>query len=166
MNSAMLDTSFLITLSDPGRTNHETAKRYFIELMNRGVTVFISAIAISEFEVKQRIADLGRHNFIVLPFNVDHAIAAGALTAPMLARRVPEYPRVCVKDDIKLIAQCELSNIEYFFSDDVYCIRGLENLRKDQPTRQLPRGVVISEPFTGAWFDGNQTGIEFEASVD
>ena len=43
--------------------------------MQRGVPLYLSVIAASEFQVKQDITDLPLRNFEVLPFNIDHATA-------------------------------------------------------------------------------------------
>jgi predicted nucleic acid-binding protein len=37
VNSVLLDTSFLITLSDPTRRHHQTALRYYKECISRSV---------------------------------------------------------------------------------------------------------------------------------
>lgn len=87
MNSALIDTSFLITLSDPKRAQHDTAKRYFRECIDRRVPLYLSSIVISEFQVKQAVTDLPLRNFIVLPFNIDQAMACG-----MLIRATPRDP--------------------------------------------------------------------------
>ena len=46
--------------------------------------MFLSTVVISEYQVKQAINDLPLRNFIVLPFNVDHAMACG-----LLVRAIP-----------------------------------------------------------------------------
>ncbi len=160
MNGALLDTSFLITLSDPTRPHHAVAKRYFFEKIQRGVMMYLSSIVVSEFEVKQRVADLGLHNFIVLPFNIDHAVAAASLTMPALRSRPADYPRATVKDDVKLLGQCEVAGISHFFTDDDKCVINIETLRKAFGARELPFGVYCGDGYTDTWFSpGNQVGL-------
>jgi predicted nucleic acid-binding protein len=59
MNGVLLDTSFLITLSDPKRASHTIAKQYFVRMIERGVIMYLSTIVVSEYEVKQQVDDLG-----------------------------------------------------------------------------------------------------------
>ena len=61
MISILLDTSYLITLADPGRAHHETAKRYLREALAQGCPLYLSAVVASEFQVGQPIRD-GLHN--------------------------------------------------------------------------------------------------------
>ena len=112
----MLDTSFLITLADPNRRHHETAKAYFKEAVQRQIPLYLSAIVISEFQAKQAINDLPLRNFVVLPFNVDHAMRCGILIRQL--QRDPSDDRVRVKDDYKLIAQCDCEGISHLLSED------------------------------------------------
>ena len=69
MISILLDTSYLITLADPGRAHHETAKRYLREALAQGFPLYLSAVVASEFQVGQPVSDLPLRNFHVLPFN-------------------------------------------------------------------------------------------------
>ena len=109
MNSVLLDTSFLITLSDPARANHAVAADYYRECVRRQVRMYLSTIVISEYQVKQAINDLPLRNFVVLPFNVDHAMRCGLIVRQM--QRDPVDDRVRVKDDFKLLAQCDCEAI-------------------------------------------------------
>ena len=58
MNSVLVDTSFLITLSDPARERHAVAKEYFKACIQRRVPLFLSSIVVSEYQVRQAINDL------------------------------------------------------------------------------------------------------------
>lgn len=163
MKGALLDTSFLISLSNADRTDHLTAKRYFIEMINRGTAMYLSTIVISEFEVRQRISDLGLNQFIIVPFNIDHAIAAGSLVDAAKTVRSDGYGRDAIKDDVKLLAQCELLGIEHFLTGDGLCVKSLNALRLKMPERKLPIGVSCSDEFTDAWFNPEkQMGLGFQ----
>ena len=59
----LVDTSFLITLADKTRPNHLVAKQYFQECLLRRIPLYLSAIVVSEFQVKQAINDLPLRNF-------------------------------------------------------------------------------------------------------
>jgi predicted nucleic acid-binding protein len=58
LSSILVDTSFLITLADPARRHHEVAKTYFRECLKANAPLYLSAIAASEFQVKQAVNDL------------------------------------------------------------------------------------------------------------
>lgn len=58
MSAILLDTSYLISLADPNRPHHEAAVSYLREALRRGVPLYLSAIAASEFQVKQAVTDL------------------------------------------------------------------------------------------------------------
>ena len=116
MNGVLLDTSFLISFSDPARPHHAAALSYFRECVRRQIPMYLSAIVISEFQVKQAINDLPLRNFVVLPFNVDHAMKCGLMIRNMA--RDPDDDRVRVKDDFKLLAQCDCEGISHLISED------------------------------------------------
>ena len=116
MNSVLLDTSFLITFSDPTRANHAAAVQYYRECVQRQAPMYLSTIVISEFQVNQAINDLPLRNFVVLPFNVDHAMRCGLIIRSMV--RDPEDDRVRVKDDFKLVAQCDCETVSHLISED------------------------------------------------
>lgn len=65
--SVLLDTSFLISLSDKNRPNHEVAKQYYQHMIEQNITMYLSSIAVSEFSIKQDIRDLPLKNFRILP---------------------------------------------------------------------------------------------------
>ena len=102
-----LDTSDLISLADPVRAHHETAVSYLREALRRGVPLYLSAIAASERQVKQAVADLPFRHFEVLAFNIDHTMTAGLLMREFQPE--PGDGRALVREDLKRIAQaiCE-----------------------------------------------------------
>lgn len=153
MNSALLDTSFLITLANPARPQHEVAKQYFRECVRRQIPLYLSAIVISEFQVKQAINDLPLRNFSVLPFNVDHAMRCGILIRQL--QRDPIDDRVRVKDDFKLIAQCDCEGISHLFSEDQSTlVKYLE--RAQAPGQPATRAVLLRDGFDTSWFENGQ----------
>jgi predicted nucleic acid-binding protein len=102
LTSFLVDTSFLISFADPTRAHHATALAYFRQALSHGVPLYLSAVAASEFQVKQSVTDLPLRNFVVLPFNFDHAMMAGLLMRELDRDAVDQ--RDVVKDDVKLIA--------------------------------------------------------------
>ena len=77
--SALLDTSFLITLVNANRQHHETAKQFYRYMLQNDVQMYFSAIVASEFGIKQEVADLPLSNFRILNFSVPHGQKAADL---------------------------------------------------------------------------------------
>ncbi len=156
MNSVLLDTSFLISLSDPARPHHKTAVEYYRECAHRQVAMYLSTIVISEFQVKQAINDLPLRNFVVLPFNVDHAMRCG-----LIIRQMPRDlgdDRVRVKDDFKLLAQCDCESISHLISEDASTLaKYLDRARESGLA--TTRAVLLRDDFDAAWFENGQTRL-------
>jgi hypothetical protein len=156
VNSALLDTSFLITLSDPARKNHSAAVSYYRECVRRQVPMYLSTIVVSEFQVKQAINDLPLRNFVVLPFNVDHAMRCGLIIRQMA--RDPEDDRVRVKDDFKLLAQCDCEAISHLFSEDASTLAKYLDRARDSGLA-ITTAVLLRDGFDAAWFENGQTRL-------
>jgi len=156
VNSVLLDTSFLISLSDPARPHHATALAYYRECIKRQVPMLLSAIAVSEFQVKQAINDLPLRNFIALPFNIDHAMACGLLMRAQT--RDPDDDRVRVKDDFKLIAQCECEGISHLLTEDANTLTKYL-ARLPTGSHAVTRPVLLRDGFEAAWFENGQTQL-------
>lgn len=152
----LLDTSFLISFSDPSRLNHLAAVRYFKECVQRQIPMYLSSIVISEFQVRQAINDLPLRNFVVLPFNVDHAMMCGLLVRRL--QRDPLDDRVRVKDDFKLIAQCECEGITHLLSEDKSTLaKYLERAQSADPFRI--HSVLLRDGFDASWFENGQSRL-------
>lgn len=121
--------------------------------MRRQIPLYLSAIVISEFQVKQAINDLPLRNFSVLPFNVDHTMRCGILIRQL--QRDPIDDRVRVKDDFKLIAQCDCEGISHLFSEDQSTlVKYLE--RAQAPGQPATRAVLLRDGFDTSWFENGQ----------
>ncbi len=153
MNSALLDTSFLISLSDPTRKHHAAAQQYFKACIERRVPMYLSSIVVSEYQVKQAINDLQLRNFIVLPFNIDHAMACGLLVRAM--PRDGGDDRVRVKDDFKLIAQCQCDSVSHVLTEDANTLTKYLGRLRDEG-RLDTRCVLLKDGFEAAWFENGQ----------
>lgn len=156
MNSVLLDTSFLISLSDPARANHATAVQYYKECVHRQVPMYLSTIVISEFQVRQAINDLPLRNFVVLPFNVDHAMRCGLIIRKMV--RDPEDDRVRVKDDFKLLAQCDCEAITHLISEDASTLAKYLDRARDTGLAAT-KVVLLRHGFDTTWFENGQTRL-------
>ena len=153
MNSVLLDTSFLISLSDPARAHHAAAVQYYKECVHRQVPMYLSTIVISEFQVRQAINDLPLRNFVVLPFNVDHAMCCGLIVRQMT--RDPEDDRVRVKDDFKLLAQCDCEAISHLLSEDASTLAKYLDRACDTGLAST-KVVLLRDGFDAAWFENGQ----------
>jgi hypothetical protein len=125
--SALLYTSFLITLVNENRPNHEAAKQYFRHMLQTDVPMYLSAIAAGEFSVKQPITDLPLNHFRMLNFNVAHGQLAARLLNALESRDAGDG-RVAVRDDVKLMAQASHEQISFILTEDAstlqkYCDR-------------------------------------------
>lgn len=156
MNGVLLDTSFLISFSDPARPHHAAALSYFRECVRRQIPIYLSAIVISEFQVKQAINDLPLRNFVVLPFNVDHAMKCGLMIRNMA--RDPEDDRVRVKDDFKLLAQCDCEGISHLISEDASTLAKYLDRARDAGLTTT-KAVLLRDGFDTAWFEKGQTRL-------
>lgn len=156
MNSVLLDTSFLISLSDPSRAHHAAAVQYYKECVHRQVPMYLPTIVISEFQVKQAINDLPLRNFVVLPFNVGHAMCCGLVIRQMA--RDPEDDRVRVKDDFKLLAQCDCEAISHLISEDASTLAKYLDRARDAGLTTT-KVVLLRDGFDAAWFENGQTRL-------
>lgn len=156
MNSVLLDTSFLISFSDPSRPYHAAAVAYYRECVRRRVAMYLSTIVVSEFQVKQAINDLPLRNFVILPFNVDHAMRCG-----LMIRQMPRDAgddRVRVKDDYKLLAQCDCEAVTHLISEDASTLAKYTGRARESGlvTTQV---ILLRVGFDAAWFENGQTRL-------
>ncbi len=157
----MVDTSFLITLADPARRHHETAKTYLRESLKANVPLYLSAIVASEFQVKQAVTDLPLRNFIILPFNIDHAMPCHAMTAGLLMRSISRDPgdeRNSVKDDVKLIAQAVCESITHVMTEDERTLAKYIKRLADAGECSL-RAILLAHGFDAAWLNEGQSSF-------
>lgn len=118
--------------------------------------MYLSTIVISEFQVKQAINDLPLRNFVVLPFNVDHAMRCGLINRQMT--RDPVDDRVRVKDDFKLLAQCDCEAISHLISEDASTLaKYLDRAR--ETGLATTKAVLLRDGFDAAWFENGQTRL-------
>lgn len=143
--SALLDTSFLITLVNGNRKHHEAAKQFYKHMLQNDMPMYFSSIAAAEFGIKQQVADLPLSNFRTLNFSVPHGQKAADLWN-ILGARDDKDARAVVRDDVKLIAQACHEDIEFLLTEDgntlhKYC----ERLRQAGATRT--RALKLADGF-------------------
>jgi predicted nucleic acid-binding protein len=162
LNGVLLDTGYLITFSDPNRPNHAVADAYFKEFKQRGWTMYLSVIVASEFQVRQAITDLPLNSFLIAPFNIDDAIECGNLAKLVMASRDKSDNRVCLKDDLKLIAQCKNQGISHFIcEDEKLAAKYAKKLKNAGRAPGLPEIILLSSGFDAAIFNNGQTPIDY-----
>jgi len=115
--SVILDTSFLISLTNSNRPNHDVAHQYYQHLLSQNIPIYLSAIVAAEFEIKQPITDLTLKNFQILPFNITHAREAAKIWN-LLGRHDDSDNRSVVRDDVKIIAQALHEKIPFVLTED------------------------------------------------
>lgn len=156
--SVLIDTSFLITLFDDSRANHEVAKKYYQYFINSGIDMYISAIVASEYGQKASIDDIfGTGNFISLSFNYDDGKIAGEF-ANFLAGNRGDATRDAAKDDVKLLAQASNNELVFVATDDASTLANY--CRRLNEAGQLTTTVITLESFDVSHFNGGQTGLD------
>ncbi len=156
----MLDTSFLITLVDDRRPQHPVARKYFEHALVRGATLYVSTLVLAEFAIKQAVTDLPLHAFRVLPFNIDHAIAAGPLAFKLMPARDPGEERATVRTDLNLIAQADSEQIPYILTEDRRTLaKYLDRARAAGSSKC--QAVVLADGFDSCWLNEGQSALEF-----
>lgn len=113
---ALLDTSFLITLVNAERPHHAIARSYYQHILSSGIPMRLSAIAASEFAIKQQLTVLPLEQFRALDFNLTHAHEAARLWNA-LDPRDPGDKRVVIRDDMKLLAQASREGIGFILTE-------------------------------------------------
>ena len=163
--SALLDTSFLITLVNDRRPNHETAKQYFRHMLQANVPMYLSAIAAAEFAVKQPVTDLPLGAFRILNFNLAHGQQTAKLMNALEARDFGDS-RAAVRDDLKLMAQASHEQIGILLTEDASTLHKYCQRLRDSGHLQT-RAVTLKEGFDAdAFNEDGQRGLGFAEPTD
>jgi predicted nucleic acid-binding protein len=120
MDSILLDTSFCIRLLKQTDSLHQNAIDYFEYFLENNITIYLSAIAIAEYSVKDDINHLPLKTMRIIPFDFFDGKTAGEFHAILLDKReeLKEIERNVIKDDCKLIAQLYNRKIEGYITKD------------------------------------------------
>jgi len=151
-SGVVLDTSFLISLASPGRPNHQIARKYWKHFLESGIPIFLSAIVVSEFYLKQEIPPDLLCNCVILPFNWDAALTAADLD--FSAFKGQAESRAALKDDLKIMAQAKVAGASYLITEDdhLFYIAATSRLQGKLSIRVL----VLSKGFDIAFFNDGQ----------
>jgi predicted nucleic acid-binding protein len=120
MNSILLDTSFCIRLLKKDDPLHINAVDYFEYFLSKKVELFLSAIVIAEYSVKDDINNLPLRSMKIIPFDFFDGKTAGEFHAILLNNKplLSNIERLIIKDDCKLIAQIYNRKIEAYIMKD------------------------------------------------
>ncbi|MCI0674688.1 MAG: hypothetical protein L0Y42_02800 [Phycisphaerales bacterium] len=110
------DTSFLITLADPKRQHHKSARQYWRHFTENAIPLFLPTIVVSEFYIKQEIPPDVLRACVVLPFNWDDAVKAARIDFSKQERT--DGQRDALKDDVKIMAQAIVKDAAWIITDD------------------------------------------------
>lgn len=160
----VLDTSFLITLADPTRAHHETARRYWRHFLELGIPIYLPTIVASEFCVRQEIPPDILRACVVLPFNWDDAQQAAKLDFSKVKRK--DESRAALKDDLKIIAQAMVKDAALIITDDT---RSFYKFARNLVTTGQAkfRVIKLEDDFDLSFFDANgQRQWTFEETTD
>lgn len=153
----ILDTSFLITLLDAQRSNHNIAKQYFKYFLENKFLLFVSAISISEYCIKGDIEELPLNYITILPFNLEDAILSKKVNFLRADRTSAD--RDSIKDDFKIIGQAENRRCDFIITDDKNSLyKFVKELKKSDTIQTLD--AIILDSFTPTLLN-NQTEINF-----
>ena len=160
MTAILVDTGFLIALADPAQPHHATARTWLRESVRAGVPLYLSTLVAAEFERRQPVADLPLRHFVVLPFNIDHAVLAGRLLRPGAggADDGAILPPGASADDLKLVAQAVAESLTHVLVADA---RGLARqvARLAAEGRCALKAIVLAEGFDPAWLNDGQRSL-------
>jgi hypothetical protein len=147
-NSVILDTSFLISLVDDSRPNHESALKFFKYFIENKIAMVLSSIVTSEFCIKQPLTDLPLANFKFLPFNIPDSYHLSHLFLDEFKGQIGSHKNPSIKDDYKIASQCSFNNVKYFITEDNDLIKKLRTLKSegkiDFQILSLSEGVDVS----------------------
>jgi len=149
MMQVSLDTSFLISFSDPDRPNHAVAVEYFRYCLAQRVPMHISTVAAGEFAVKQQITDLPLQNFRILPYNLLHATKAASLYNAYRKENPAssDDKRPIIINDLKLIAQAAEDNIAAILTEDVNTLSKMVKFLRERSIVSV-QAIPLSDGFT------------------
>jgi len=161
--TVFFDTSFLITLLDSSRANHDNAKKYYKYFIENEIVMFISVIVVSEYSQKQPMDGIiATNNFITPVFNYADAIVSGEFSNILSVEDVQRTDsRNVAKDDIKLLAQCANNSIDYIATDDISTLAKYTHRLND--LGKLKTQVITMNAFDMSIFNGGQMTLDIKS---
>jgi hypothetical protein len=122
LKGVLLDTSFFLRFLNESDPFFKNADNYFQHLLDKEVPRFLSTIVVAEYCVGGSVDQLPLRYVKMLPFNVEHAIKAGAFRAVFRGTRMEPGERQVITNDLKLFAQADATpEISHFLTADEQC---------------------------------------------
>lgn len=150
MPQVSLDTSFLISLTDPERVHHTVAVEYFRHCTTANIPMYVSVLAAGEYEVGQSVQDLPLKHLRILEFNLVHAVRGAAFRRWLRDSPVSPHPddrRPVVVNDLNILAQAEEEAVNVLLTEDENTLaRHAARLREGGQCRV--RVLLLKEGFT------------------
>ena len=145
----LLDTNFFIRLLNEEDPLHKNIRGFYQHFLEKEFRLKFSTVSIAEFCVRGTVDELPLPTIEILPFNINHASAAGEFTKLVLENRGGlELPnRHIIKDDAKLFAQAHVEKeITTFATSDAKLIKTYNFLKE---STALEFDIInTGEPFT------------------
>lgn len=172
MAGVIFDTSALIQLAAPSKPFHLAAREYYDACLANSIPMYLSAIAVGEFQIKQPITDLPLQNFRQIGYETNHAIQAARLynlnqrynTALTASLNAPEDTRRIIINDLKIFAQAEEDVIPYVLTGDRRTLaRMVTRLRNDGLTQT--QVLVLSEGYALSNLGLSPSGLQTQTSA-
>lgn len=152
--TAVIDTTFLICLTDKNRVSHATALQYYRYFLESDVLMLLPTVVIAEFAIKQSPDDLPLRNFFILPFNYETAKICGGLDALRERKGNANLgQRDAVKDDFKIIAHVIENNSSFLVTEDSETMERYCNALREKGKTAFSV-VQIAKPFDAAYVNG------------
>lgn len=130
LKGVLLDTSFFLRFLNEADPLFRNADSYFKYFVDHETPMYLSTIVVAEFCVGGTIDQLPLKYMRMLPFNVDHAIRAGAFRAAFRGHPAAPGERIVIANDTKLFAQADTTpEISHFLTSDDGCGKNLEQLK-------------------------------------
>ncbi len=131
LNGVLLDTSFFLRFLNEGDPLFRNADGFFKHLVDHQLPMYLSTIAVAEFCVGGSIDQLPLKYVKLLPFNVEHAIRAGAFRAAFRGQATAPGERTIITNDTKLFAQADTTmEVSHFLTADEGCRKKFDRLQE------------------------------------
>jgi predicted nucleic acid-binding protein len=141
----LLDSSFLIRLTNGADALHLTAKAYFDAATKLKIPMHLSTLVVAEFEVNQELPAELRNAMIPTPFDYIDGKRA-ALFQKVIGGRYPDDNRTALRIDTLLMAQAHMRKLGAILTNDRKTLaKYLSRLRDEQKTEV--HAILLSDGF-------------------
>lgn len=121
IKSVLLDNSFVTRLLKSDDEYHQNVVEYFEHFLNKGITMYLSTIVVSEYAVADNPDNLlGLNAFQILEFDYRDAKLSGNFYSILKDNRTvrENEQRAVIINDLKIFAQLQNREIDAFITKD------------------------------------------------